>query len=117
MRFLPISTLIAYTLFAGAVAPLSADTPVSSGPKPAGGKEGPCEQIVQACKNAGFIEGDVKEGNGLWVDCIDPIMHGGAQPAKAKIPLPSVSPDAVGACKQKHPNFGQPKQGKQGQSK
>jgi hypothetical protein len=58
-----------------------------------------------------------RKGNGLWVDCIDPIMHGGAQPAKAKIPLPSVSPDAVGACKQKHPNFGQPKQGKQGQSK
>jgi hypothetical protein len=112
MRFLPISTAIACTLFAGAVTPLSADTPVSGASKPAGAKQGPCEQIVQACKSAGFIQGDVKEGNGLWVDCIDPIMHGGAQPAKAKIPLPSVNPATVAACKTKHPNFGTPKQSK-----
>jgi hypothetical protein len=116
MRFLPISTVIACTLFAGSMAPLSADTPATGTPKPAGSKEGPCEQIVQACKNAGFIQGDVKEGNGLWVDCVDPIMHGAAQPAKAKIPLPQVSSDTVAACKMKHPNFGQPKQG-HGQSK
>jgi hypothetical protein len=84
-------------------APLSAQPP---------GKEGgPCEQIVAACKQAGFIEGDYRTGNGLHVDCIDPIMRGVAQPPKAKIPLPQVSPQLVAACKQKHPNFGEPKAG------
>jgi hypothetical protein len=71
--------------------------------------EGPCEQVVAACKSAGFIEGDYKTGKGLYMDCIDPIMKGGGQPSTAKIPLPKISPDAVSACKQKHPNFGEPK--------
>ena len=71
--------------------------------------EGPCKQIKEACEKAGFVKGEAKEGYGLWVDCIDPIMQGTAQPAKAKKPLPAVSPDLVGACKAKHPNFGQGK--------
>ena len=71
--------------------------------------EGPCKEIKEACEKAGFVKGEAKEGYGLWVDCIDPIMKGTAQPANAKKPLPSVSPDLVGACKAKHPNFGQGK--------
>jgi hypothetical protein len=74
-----------------------------------GKAEGPCEQVIAACKSAGFIEGDYKTGKGLHMDCIDPIMKGGAQPPTAKIPLPKVSPDVVTACKQKRPNFGEPK--------
>lgn len=69
----------------------------------------PCEQIANACKSAGFVDGDYQKGYGLWVDCIDPIMQGAKQPAKAIKPLPSVSPQVVAACKQKNPTFGEPK--------
>ena len=72
---------------------------------------GPCEQIVAACTNAGFVKGDAKEGYGLWRDCIDPIMRGTGQPVKADKPLPAVSPELVAACRQVHPNFGEGKKG------
>jgi hypothetical protein len=74
-------------------------------PKP----PGPCQQIVEACKSAGFIEGDAKNGNGLGKDCIAPIMRDSAQPPNAQIALPKVSADVVAACKQRRPNFGEPK--------
>lgn len=67
----------------------------------------PCDQIIHLCKRAGFVEGDYKKGYGLWLDCIDPIMRGTKQPAIADKPLPEVSPELIGACKQKDPNFGQ----------
>ena len=70
-------------------------------------KEGPCKEIKEACEKAGFVKGEAKEGYGLWVDCIDPIMKGTSQPAKAKKPLPAVGGDLISACKAKHPNFGQ----------
>jgi hypothetical protein len=102
MRQIRFSTVTLCTALAALTAPLSAQPPGNEG--------GPCEQIVAACKKAGFIEGDYRTGNGLHVDCIDPIMRGTAQPPKAKIPLPAVSPQLVAACKQKRPNFGEPKQ-------
>jgi hypothetical protein len=70
-------------------------------------QEGPCKEIKEACEKAGFVKGEAKQGTGLWVDCIDPIMQGVAQPASAKKPLPKVNPALVTACKEKHPNFGQ----------
>jgi len=70
-------------------------------------KEGPCKQIEDACTKAGFVKGEAKEGYGLWVDCIDPIMRGTAQPSKAKKPLPAVNADLINACKAKNPNFGE----------
>jgi len=97
-----ISTVMLSVLVAALTVPAGAEPPKEGGP---------CEQIVAACKSAGFIEGDYRTGNGLHVDCIDPIMRGTAQPPKAKIPLPKVSPELVAACKQKHPNFGEPKAG------
>jgi hypothetical protein len=79
---------------------------------------GPCEQIVAACKSAGFVAGEYKEGSGLWADCVAPIMRGSKQPAAADKPLPSVSPELVAACKEKRPNFGEGKgEGKKGQGK
>jgi hypothetical protein len=66
----------------------------------------PCDQIIHACKHAGFVEGDYKKGYGLWIDCIDPIMRGTKQPAIADKPLPEVSSELIQACKQKDPNFG-----------
>src|SRR4051812_29788423 len=70
----------------------------------------PCEQIKKACEAAGFIKGEAKQGNGLWVDCIDPVMRGQAQPKKATKPLPPVDAALVAACKAKHPHFGQGKE-------
>ena len=72
---------------------------------------GPCEQIVEACKSAGFVKGDARQGYGLWRDCIDPIMRGAPQPPNADKQLPPVSPELVAACKQRHPNFGEHEQG------
>ena len=69
----------------------------------------PCEQIVEACKSAGFVTGDARQVYGR--DCIDPIMRGASQPPNADKPLPPVSPELVAACKQKRPNFGEHEQG------
>lgn len=96
-----VTGLTLWGLLACAAVPVGAQT--------AQKESGPCEQITAACKSAGFIEGDYKTGNGLHMDCIDPIMRGGGQPPKAKLPLPKVDPGLVAACKQKHPNFGEPK--------
>src|SRR5208337_3056640 len=71
--------------------------------------QGPCEQIKSACKNAGFVQGGVSGGNGLWKDCIDPIMQGTAQRHKASKPLPQVGSQLVAACKAQNSSFGQPK--------
>jgi hypothetical protein len=66
----------------------------------------PCDQIIHACKQGGFVESDYKKGYGLWIDCIDPIMRGTKQPAIADKPLPQVSSELIEACRQKDPNFG-----------
>jgi len=101
MRSMPISLAKLGTLVVGFALSVAAQ---SAEPAP-----GPCGQIKATCKSAGFVEGDYKQGYGLWVDCIDPIMHGTKQPPKADKPLPSVSPQLIAACKKKHPDFGQPK--------
>jgi hypothetical protein len=77
----------------------------------AGGPPGPCEQVVAACMNAGFVKGDARAGFGLWTDCIDPIMRGVPQPPRADKPLPAVPPDMVAACRQIRPNFGEGRKG------
>jgi hypothetical protein len=103
MRQVRVSVAAVCALLAGPALALAAEAPAHG--------QGPCEEIVAACKSAGFIEGDFRTGNGLHIDCIDPIMRGAPQPPQAKIPLPKVSPATVAACKQKHPNFGEPKPG------
>jgi hypothetical protein len=72
---------------------------------------GPCQQIAAACKNAGFIPGDWKKGDGLWRDCVDPIVQGVTTVHGATKPLPTVDPSVVSACKAKHPKFGAGKVG------
>lgn len=71
-----------------------------------GKPSGPCQQIAQICKNAGFVAGDWKNGDGLWRDCVDPIVQGSATVPGAKKPLPTVDPTLVAACKLKNPKFG-----------
>ncbi len=68
---------------------------------------GPCKQIVEACKSAGFVSGDYKQGYGLWVDCVHPILRGTTPPANTDKPLPSVDSSLIAACKAKNPNFGE----------
>jgi hypothetical protein len=67
--------------------------------------EGPCRQIKEACEKAGFVKGGAKNGNGLWKNCIHPIMSGAAATNAAHQP-PQVSPSLINQCKEKHPHFG-----------
>jgi len=67
----------------------------------------PCADIRAACQQAGFVQGGVREGAGLRVDCIGPIMQARPQRPKASKPLPQVDPQLVDACKARNPNFGQ----------
>ena len=69
----------------------------------------PCVDIRAACQDAGFVKGGAREGVGLFVDCVAPIMRGTPQRPKASKPLPSVDAELVAACQARHPNFGQPK--------
>jgi len=66
----------------------------------------PCQQIRQACLNAGFVEGAAKQGNGLVLDCLGPIMKGTAQPVKASKTLPTIDAQVIAACHTADPNFG-----------
>jgi len=70
-----------------------------------------CQQVVTACKNAGFVKGDYEQGYGLWTDCVNPIMPGTQPPRQADKPLPSVSPELIATCKQASPGFGQGNKG------
>src|SRR5215472_13209291 len=78
--------------------------------------QGPCGQIMAACESAGFVRGAGREGAGLRVDCINPIMQGTPQPPRASRPLPQVDPQLVADCKASNPRFGQPKSSREGGS-
>lgn len=76
-----------------------------------GGAPGPCKQIAKACQDAGFIKGDWKKGDGLWRDCVDPIIQGQTTAPGGTKALPTVDPNVVAACKAKHPKYGEGKVG------
>jgi hypothetical protein len=66
-----------------------------------------CGQIRAACEQAGFTQGGVKQGQGLQVDCIQPIMQGTPQRRRAAKPLPQVDSQVIETCKAQNPSFGQ----------
>jgi N-acetylglucosamine-6-sulfatase len=68
---------------------------------------GACGQITAACQRAGFVQGGAKAGNGLQVDCVDPIMSRATPTQNAGKTLPQVDPQIVAACKASNPEFGQ----------
>ena len=70
--------------------------------------QGPCQDVRAVCQAAGFRPGGAKDGAGILVDCITPIMQGTAQRAKATKPLPQIDANVVHACKSANPKFGQP---------
>jgi hypothetical protein len=67
----------------------------------------PCVQIKDACTEAGFKVGAAREGIGLVVDCIRPVMQGVPQRPKATKPLPQIDAALIAACKERNPKFGQ----------
>jgi len=67
--------------------------------------QGPCAQIRAACLGAGFVQGAAREGIGLQVHCIMPIMHASAQPPTARRPLPRVDPQLVADCRARSGRF------------
>ncbi len=92
---------LALTLVAPAL--LLAQTPEAP---PTWAGTGPCKQIVQACRSAGFVRGDAKEGYGLYRDCVNVIVRGTPRPANADKPLPAVPSQVVAACRS-NPHFDQ----------
>jgi lipoprotein-anchoring transpeptidase ErfK/SrfK len=68
---------------------------------------GACVQIRIACLDAGFVQGAARDGIGLQIHCIMPIVQARPQPPTARRPLPSVSPQLVADCRAGDPRFGQ----------
>ena len=66
-----------------------------------------CIEIMASCEQAGFVRGDAKAGNGLFIDCVIPIVRGTPQRPRASKPLPQIDPKLVADCKMQNPNFGQ----------
>jgi hypothetical protein len=66
-----------------------------------------CIEIMAACEQAGFVRGDAKAGDGLFVDCVLPILRGTPQRRRASKPLPQIDLRLVADCKVQNPNFGQ----------
>jgi len=67
----------------------------------------PCKQVVSACEKAGFTQRGAKNGKDLFVDCVNLIMQGETQPAKATLVLPILESSVVADCKKQHPKFGE----------
>ena len=59
-----------------------------------------CQRIISECKRLGFIQGQWKEDNGLWRDCFDPVVKGGATATRDGKPIRvPVSQSDVQACR------------------
>jgi lipoprotein-anchoring transpeptidase ErfK/SrfK len=67
--------------------------------------QGPCAQIRAACLGAGFVQGAARDGIGLQVHCIMPIMQASAQSPTARRPLPRVDPQLVADCRARSGRF------------
>ena len=70
-----------------------------------------CLAVYNACSGAGYIVGDAKEGNGLWRDCVTPLMTGNPppKPPPAGVTLPAKTPQLaqqIATCHKNHPKFG-----------
>jgi len=68
----------------------------------------PCQEIVAACERAGFVQGNAREGNGLQLDCVRPILQG-TPPTRTTLQLPQVDPKTLADCKARDPRLGQPR--------
>lgn len=55
-----------------------------------------CKHIAKACKSAGFVKGGEKQGKGLWMNCMKPIIAG------QTVTGVNVNPADVQACQAMH---------------
>jgi lipoprotein-anchoring transpeptidase ErfK/SrfK len=97
MRLMRLSLGTAGLLVFGMAAPMAAAVAQ---------EQGACGQIRASCMAAGFMQGAAREGIGLQIHCIIPIMQARAQPSTARKPLPKVSPQLVADCKASSSRFG-----------
>lgn len=81
----------------------SSSTPVTTAaePKAVDGKAA-CESILKACREAGFVMGGIKRGNGMQADCLKPLLTESAQPKTATRPLPRVPSELITACRDQY---------------
>lgn len=70
-------------------------------------RDRPCEAIAAACESAGFVRGGARVGDGLFADCIEPLMQERSAPRRGARALPQVDPSLVAACRARDPDFGQ----------
>jgi len=61
--------------------------------------QNPCEQILEACRSAGFIRGASREGGGLIADCFKPLVEGSSPRKAGGPPMPQVDSQVVAACR------------------
>src|SRR5262249_12036879 len=66
-----------------------------------------CIEIMASCEQAGFVRGDAKAGDGLFIDCVIPIVRGKPQRPRASKPLPKTDPNLVADGKIQTQNSGQ----------
>ena len=74
----------------------------------------PCAQITKACTDAGFQNRGANKGDGVFYDCVIPIIEGTPQPSEATLPLPQINAAIVQACKTVNPKYGHMKKGATG---
>jgi hypothetical protein len=53
------------------------------------------------------VQGGMKVGHGLLVDCIEPIIQRKSQRSGANKPLPRIDQQVVAECRARNPNYGQ----------
>jgi hypothetical protein len=81
-------------------------TPGQTTPRPVptnhGGLENnaACQRIVSECRRLGFIQGQWRKDNGLWKDCVDPVVRGGTPTRDGKSINVPVSASDVQACRE-----------------
>jgi hypothetical protein len=80
---------------------------ISCGSVQAAPRQPACIEIMASCEQAGFVRGDAKAGNGLFIDCVIPIVRATPQRPRASKPLPQIDPKLVADCKIQNPSFGQ----------
>ncbi len=64
-----------------------------------------CAPIRAACEKAGYIEGGLAEGKGLYAQCMYPVLGLGEKGPAGKFPLPKLDKLVIEACKKTNPKF------------
>jgi|HubBroStandDraft_1064217.scaffolds.fasta_scaffold00169_8 hypothetical protein len=58
-----------------------------------------CQRVLAECSKQGFIAGEVKEDNGLWGDCFDPLVNGQSTTRKGRTLSVPVNSNDIEVCR------------------